>query len=199
MNPSSCKQRKLDRHEHGAALGMAVLFLAVLSILGLAGVNAARQEILVAGNKRQQNTALGNTEYVSAAGEQDIMSLAVNPFSPNIASDHYYPAGSVDFNPATTGVMEQPVDRNWSFSHATVLLPNLNGITADGAGGYVIQDAGLITIKGEDVTVNGILRPVPGARLQAFRVTARSMQLRGAQRTIETVVLREPLPQQVLP
>ncbi len=179
---------------------MAVLFLVVLSVLGLAGMHTARQEMLVAANQRQQNTALGNTEYVLAAGEQDIMSLAINPFSPDVTGDHYYPVGTVDFNPATTGIIERPADRYWAFSHATVRLPDLNGIAANGNGAYVIQDAGPVTLKGEDVSVNGILRPLPGARMQAFRVTARSMQLRGAQRSMETVVLREPFPrQQALP
>lgn len=190
-------QAQPAKQECGTALAMALLFLAVLTVLGLAGMNAARQEILIAGNKRQQDTALGNTEYVLAAGEQDILSVTGNPFSPDTPGDPYYPIGMLDFDPVTTGVIDRPADRNWAFSHTTLQLPDLdnNRIADDGTGEYVIQDTGLLTVAGEDAAVNGTLRPLPGARLQAFRVTARSATVRGAARRVQTVVLREPLPQ----
>jgi len=187
--------------ENGTALAMAMLFLAVLTVLGVAAMHSARQEMLIAGNVRLQNTALGNTEYVLAAGEQDILQLTGNPLSPDVAGDHYYPAGSIDFNPATPRI-ERPGDRAWTFNHATVQLPDLDndgsdndndGLADDGSGDYCIQDAGLLTLHGEDASVNGTLRPLPGARLQAFRVTARTTQSRGAQRTVQSVIVREPV------
>ena len=203
MRQISCQQRNSGSGENGTALAMAMLFLVVLTVLGVAAMNTARQEMLIAGNVRLQNTALGNTEYVLAAGEQDVLQLTGNPFSPDIAGDHYYPAGSIDFNPATPGI-EWPGDRAWTFNRATVQLPDLDndgsdndndGVADDGSGDYCIQDAGLLTLHGEDASVKGKLRPLPGARLQAFRVTARTTQSRGTQRTVQSVIVREPVAQ----
>jgi Tfp pilus assembly protein PilX len=194
MHRASCQLCNSGPGENGTALAMAMLFLVVLTILGVAAMRAARQEMLIAGNVRLQNTALGNTEYVLAAGEQDVMQLMGNPFSPDIAGDHYYPTGTIDFNPVTPRV-ERPGDRAWTFNRATVQLPDLDndGLADDGSGDYCIQDAGLLTLHGEDASVNGSLHPLPGARLQAFRVTARTTQSRGTQRTVQSVIVREPV------
>ena len=78
-----------------------MLCLAVLTLLGIAGMQSARLELLVADNRHQQSTALANTEYVLAAGEQAVLQLRTNPFHPDVAGDPFYPAGMRDLDPGT--------------------------------------------------------------------------------------------------
>ena len=173
---------------------MAMLCLAVLTLLGIAGMQSARLELLIADNRRQQSTVLANTEYVLAVGEQAVLQLRTNPFHPDVAGDHFYPSGMRDLDPGTPHVVERPTNRTWTFGRATVWLPEIDGNVDVGSGEYLVEDAGLYTASGEDVSVSGTLRPLPGARMQAFRITAHSTRAHGAHRTVQSLVTREPLP-----
>jgi len=192
----------LRLHVNGAALITSMLFLIVMTLLGLAGMNNARLETLLAGNNRFQTRAFSNVEYILAVAEQDAFNLSGNPFSPDRAGDHYYAVDTPDFNPATANIAEQPSDRLWNFSYAVVQLPDLNndgsdsdanGIADDGTGHYVIQNGGSVAANGEDASVSGTLRPLPGSRVQALVVTARSTHTRGAYRSVQSVVTIESL------
>lgn len=195
VSPGSQPDNTAGR-EHGTGLALAMLCLAVLTLLGIAGMQSARLELLVADNWHQQSTALANTEYVLAVGERAVLQLRTNPFNPDVADDPFYPAGMRDLDPGTPHVEERPTDRTWTFGRATVWLPDIdgNGNVDNGSGEYVVEDAGLYTASGEDASVSGILRPLPGARMQAFRITAHSSRARGAHRTVQSLVTREPLP-----
>jgi Tfp pilus assembly protein PilX len=185
----------LQAHANGAALPLAMICLAVLTLLGVAGMQGSRLELLIAGNKRVHYDALAGAEFVLAAGEQAVMRLSASPFSPDNTNDPYYPPDYLDFDPSTPAVSDHPSNRHREFGHAHIPLPDLdnNGIADDGSGAYVIEDIGLLTAPGEDVSVSGTLNPLPGAYMQAFRITASSVQARGAQSLIQSIVLREPL------
>lgn len=186
----------------GTALITALLMLLVLTLLATFGMNLSRLEYRMAGNTQFQTLALGNAEFVLAVAEADIRDQAGNPFNPDRPDDHYYPQDTPDFDPATAGV-QQPADRVWSFSSAHVSLPDIDGdgsdsngdgIADDGTGQYVIQDAGLeLSLAGHTAPGN---RPIAlvGTTVQAFLVTARSRTSGGAQRTVQSVFARAPLP-----
>jgi Tfp pilus assembly protein PilX len=188
---------KLHR-EHGAALFMALIFLLILTILGVFGMNASRLENLMAGNAQFQTTALNNTEYVLARGEKDIEDIAkagAVPFSAWADDDQYY---TVDTTPGGS-----PKDLVWPFTAAKVSIPDMNGdgsdtdadgTADDGTGEYVIENAGLDNSKGEDASYAGSINPLPGAIVQVFRVTAQSETSRGAKRIVQSVVVTDPLP-----
>jgi len=196
MDRTGTEHDNNGNREHGTGLALAMLCLAVLTLLGIAGMQSAWLELLIADNRRQQSTALANSEYVLAVGEQAVLQLQTNPFHPDVADDPFYPTGIRDLDPGTPHAVERPADRTWTFGRATVRLPDINdnGNTDDGAGEYLVEDAGLYTASGEDVSVSGTLRPLPGARMQAFRVTAHSTRAHGAHRTVQSLVTREPLP-----
>ena len=91
--PSAFRQQK------GAALFMALIFLLILTMLGVFGMNISRLENLMAGNTQFQAVALNNTEYVLARGEKDIQDIARSgsvPFSAWADDDQYY---TVDTTP----------------------------------------------------------------------------------------------------
>jgi Tfp pilus assembly protein PilX len=196
---------RLTRHQlpeahrqHGAALFMALIFLLILTILGVFGMNLSRLENLMAGNAQFQTTALNNAEYVLARGEKDIEDIAksgVVPFSAWNVDDQYY---TVDTTPGGT-----PKDLVWPFTAAKVSIPDMNGdgsdtdadgTADDGTGQYVIENAGLDNSKGEDASFTGTINPLPGAIVQVFLVTAQSEASRGAKRIVQSVVVTDPLP-----
>jgi Tfp pilus assembly protein PilX len=189
------------RQQAGAALFMALIFLLVLTILGVFGMNISRLENLMAGNTQFQTLALNNTEYFLVAAENDIKNVVGNPFDPDIATDHYYPLSTVDFDGDTTGT-QLPTDLVWTFNRAALVLTDINadgsdtdgdGNADDATGEYVIQDAGLDNNAGEDESVTGNMNPLAGAIVQVFLVSARSGASRGANRILQSVVVTDPL------
>jgi Tfp pilus assembly protein PilX len=189
------------RKQAGAALFMALIFLLVLTLLGVFGMNISRLENMMAGNTQFQTLALSNAEYVLVAAEDDIKNVTGNPFDPDTAGDQYYPLTTVDFDTATTGT-QQPTDLVWTFNSASIVLPDINadgsdtdgdGTADDGTGEYVIQDAGLDNTAGEDESVAGNMNPLAGAIVQVFLVSARSGASRGANRILQSVVVTDPL------
>jgi len=131
---------------------------------------------------------------VLATAEADIRSQAGNPFNPDRPGDQYYPQDTVDFDTATAGI-QQPADRVWSFASAQVSLPDTDGDgSADGTGRYIIQDAGLEHALVEHTGQRAGPAALAGSAVQAFLVTARSRTAGGAQRTVQSVFVRDPLP-----
>lgn len=189
--------RSYTRRQRGAALFMALLFLLILTILGVFGMNISRMENLMAGNTQFQTTALNNAEYVLVRGENDISAIATssgNPFNPDTAGDRYYPIGT------TPG--SKPEDLVWTFTSQKVSIPDFNGdgsdtdgdgTADDGVGFYIIEDAGLDNSAGEDSSFTGSINPLAGAIVQVFQVTAQSSSSRGAKRIVQSVLVTDPL------
>jgi Tfp pilus assembly protein PilX len=188
--------------QRGAALIMALMFLLILTILGVFSMNISRLENLMAGNAQFQTTALNNAEYVLARGEHDISAIAAssgNPFNPDTAGDHYYRTGTTI---ATGTPPSRPEDLIWTFASQKVSLPDFNGdgsdsdgdgTADDGVGFYIIEDAGLDNSAGEDSSFSGRANPLASAVVQVFQVTAQSSSSRGAKRIVQSVFVTEPL------
>jgi Tfp pilus assembly protein PilX len=188
--------------QRGAALFMALIFLLILTILGVFGMNISRLENLMAGNTQFQTTALNNAEYVLIRGENDISAIAAssgNPFNPDTAGDRYYPIGTTT---ATGTPPSRPEDLVWTFPSQKVSIPDFNGDGSDtdgdgtpddGVGFYIIEDAGLDNSAGEDSSFTGTINPLAGAIVQVFQVTAQSSSSRGAKRIVQSVLVTDPL------
>jgi len=191
-----------DARHAGIVLLATLVFLLVLTLLGAYGMNLSRLEQRMAGNAQFQVLALVNAEFVLAAAEADIRNQTGNPFNPDLPGDHYYPQDMLDFDPATPGI-QRPVDRVWSFGSARVSLPDINGDGSDsdgdghpddGTGQYIIQDAGLELTLAANTAQHSGPAALHGSAVQAFLVTARSRTSGGAQRTVQSVYARTPLP-----
>ena len=72
MHKQLHKNYRSCHRQAGAALFMALIFLLILTILGVFGMNVSRLENLMAGNSQFQTTALNNAEYTLARGIEDI-------------------------------------------------------------------------------------------------------------------------------
>lgn len=178
--------------QRGAVLFTVLVFLLILTVLAVSGMNEARLENRMAANVRFRTQALNAAEYVLTIAEHDLRNLADDPFHPDVAGDAYYALDVTDFDPDSPGI-QRPADPVWTFSHAVVPLPDLDddGRTGDGTGSYVIQDAGTALAPGTGNS--STLHMLPGTRVQAFLVTARAGAARGTQRTVQSMVVTEPL------
>ena len=67
------KKYRSPRRQAGAALFMALIFLLILTLLGVFGMNVSRLENLMAGNTQFQTTALNTAEYTLARGIEEIL------------------------------------------------------------------------------------------------------------------------------
>ena len=76
--------------ERGAALFMALIFLLVMTILGVFGMNVSRMENLMAGNNQFQTTALSNAELMISEGEQKVEATLGTYLDWNLTSDYFY-------------------------------------------------------------------------------------------------------------
>ena len=175
MHKQLHKSYRSCHRQTGAALFMALIFLLILTILGVFGMNVSRLENLMAGNTQFQTTALNNAEYTLARGIEDIQ-LVESSGSSYPTTAGYHTAGDID-----------PSDLTWSFTRKDVSLPD--GSTGE----YVIINAGTDNDDGEDSSYAGTILPAPGSIVQVFLVTAQSESSRGAKRIVQSVVVTDPL------
>ena len=164
--------------QRGAALFMALIFLLILTILGIFGMNISKLENLMAGNAQFQTTALNNAEYALTRGVEDILGIA-DAGLPYPFADHYHDISDLSVKP------EEYV---WSdFTTAPVTLPD------GGTGEYIIVNAGLFNDDGEPSDYTGVTSPLPGGVVQVFLVSAQSQSSKGAKRNVQSVVVTDPL------
>ncbi|MDH3560059.1 MAG: PilX N-terminal domain-containing pilus assembly protein [Gammaproteobacteria bacterium] len=170
------RPRTTHSRQTGAALFMALIFLLILTILGVFGMNISRLENLMAGNTQFQTTALSNAEYVLARGVEDVLDIEAKGI-PYPSGDQYHAFGAVT-----------PEDLVWSgFTSAVVSIPGGD------SGRYIIENAGFDNDEGEDSSYTGVIKPLPGATVQVFLVSAQSESSRGAKRIVQSVVVTDPL------
>jgi type IV pilus assembly protein PilX len=205
--------------QRGAALFMALIFLLILTILGVFGMNVSRLENLMAGNAQFQTTALNNAEYVLVRAERDLKTIetdlyngtGTNPFlgtGDAYTSDAYYCANADSCLSATgDGNAIDPASLNWTFGSNEIELPDINNDGSntnpddpddsgadDGTGQYVIIDAGYDNASGECATQQCMLEHLAGAQVHVFLVTSQSASSRGARRIVQSAFVTRPLP-----
>lgn len=204
--PNRCSSH--TTRQRGAALFMALIFLLILTILGVFGMNVSRLQNLMAGNAQFQTTALNNAEYVLTRAERDLQAVVdaggSNPFLAANTTDQYYCAND-DSCLRTTGDGEliDPAALTWTFSSNQVDLPDVgndgsdtdgDSTADDGTGQYIIIDAGYDNATGECVTHQCQQETLNGAQVHVFLVTAQSTSSRGAKRTVQSAYVTDPLP-----
>jgi Tfp pilus assembly protein PilX len=194
--------------QQGAALFMALIFLLILTMLGVFGMNVSRLENLMAGNAQFQTTALNNAEYVLVRGERDLQALAdagtANPFLAADTTDQYFCANDDScLRTSGDGDLIDPADLVWTFSSIQVELPDVGNDGSDsdgdtnpddGTGQYIIIDAGYDNGTGECITQQCRQDILAGAQVHVFQVTARSTSSRGAKRIVQSAYVTNPLP-----
>jgi Tfp pilus assembly protein PilX len=159
------------KHQQGAALFMALVFLLIMTLLGVFAMNISRMENIMAGNNQFQAQALSNSELALREIEAVILSITADgkPGFPNFnRANEYYNAGEID-----------TATPDWNkIEHAR---------TANGSR-YVVEY--------EPVTWQGNSARWPGHErmVHLFRITTRTTSSRGAQRTTQLIYATDAAP-----
>jgi len=158
---------------------MALIFLLIMTLLGVFSMNTSRLENLMAGNNQFQTTALSNAELTVRAGEAQVEAiLGATPFMEwNEAGDFYY-----DRTQESTDIID-PVVLNWAFTSNAYSLP-------DGSTGrYVIEYAGVESLPGEEVSFPPDC--TAGSCVFVFLISAQNETSRGARRSVQVVYVTD--------
>ncbi len=163
--PKATIKTGISSRQNGAALFMALIFLLILTILGVFGMNSSRLENMMAGNNQFQTAALNNAEVVVNAAELDLQSMIGGA-----KKACYYPQAT----------LVDPSPLNWPSSITTCTptdVPDARYIV-EYVGQGIDDDCGKSLGKGE--TKAGCIH-------YDFLVTAQADTSRGARRTVQTV------------
>lgn len=161
--------------QHGVALFMALVFLLVITLLGVYGMNISHMENRMAGNSQIQVTVLGNAELALAAGERQIENMPDKlPFMDwNAPGDAYYDRSDVSARRIDV------LSPDWDFTYHAV----------NATSRYVIEYAGTETVPGNDTSVDDTAACPAGSCVWVFLVTAQADAGRGARRTVQSVYM----------
>jgi len=167
--------------ERGAALFMALIFLLVMTILGVFGMNVSRMENLMAGNNQFQTAALSNAELMIAEGEQTVKATLGTYLDWNLTTDHFY-----DRTASSTQEIS-PQDINWAFKFGVPGGDTHEDSDGDFPSRFVIEYAGPEVVPGNSEEITDTSSCVAGACVWVFLVTGQNEASRGAKRTVQTV------------
>ena len=170
----------ISGHQRGVAMFMALIFLLIMTILGVFGMNASRIENLMAGNSQFQVAALNDAEFVLGVSEQNVEDILGDlPFTDwNEANDAFYDRTSESTDVIDTHVL------NWGFSYQAV----------DSSSRYVTEYVGSEHVPGIDASVEGTSSCTAGSCVWMFLTTAQAETSRGAKRIVQSVYVTETPP-----
>jgi Tfp pilus assembly protein PilX len=171
----------ISHNQHGAALFMALIFLLILTLLGVFGMNQSRMENLMAGNNQFQALALNHAELMLEAGLRDVENNIGPPYiNPDTGGDHIY------LNTAASTQTIDPTAINWTFNTVSTTPP---GGDAKYAYDYAIEYIGAL-----DGTENALCSAQTGTGgtlddciREIYLVSSQSVTSRGAKRIIQSV------------
>lgn len=179
-----------SRKQEGAALFMALIFLLVLTVLGVFGMNMSRLENLMAGNSQFQVRALSDAELLLDIATDEIESSLGPPYvNFDTTGDHLYllTEDATDPNPAV------PESNDWSTFNCLSTVPPNGDASNDYC--YVIEYTGELegTDDGDCSAATGTGSKPSDCFRQIYRVTTRAETSRGAQRTVQSVYVSQEL------
>jgi len=164
--------------QQGAALFMALIFLLILTILGVFGMNTSRLENLMAGNHQFQTASLNDAELVIAAAREDLLTTSPIP-DPTDTSDCLHPS----LDDTVNNVPQLP--KTWPADAETCTYTPASGDAADYR--YAIEYLGDGAYPPDKTCSSGMgtgaAAPCP---IKVYRITATNDGQRGAKRTVQT-------------
>ena len=175
----------ISHSQRGAALFMALIFLLIMTILGVFGMNLSRMENLMAGNNQFQALALNHSELMLEAGLREVEANVGPPYiNADTSGDHIY------LNTAVSTETIDPTAINWTFNTVSTTPPGGNsGYSYD----YVIEYIGAL-----DGTENALCSAQTGTGTalddcirEIYLVTSQGITSRGAKRSIQSVFVAD--------
>jgi type IV pilus assembly protein PilX len=165
------------KRQQGAALFMSLIFLLILTILGVFGMGTSRLENLMAGNYQFQTASLSDAEVVISAAREYLTTTSPVP-NPATAGNCL----NLPLNDTVDNVPQLP--KTWTGADTCTYTP-ASGDAADYR--YAIEYLG-DGVYPPDLTCSsgmgtGAAAPCP---IKVYRITATNDGQRGAKRTVQT-------------
>lgn len=156
-------------HQQGVALVLALVFLLLLTLLGITALNTTALEEKMAGNVRDRNLAFQSAESALSVAESWIYAQIGKPVFPNNGAGLYLVAGA-----SSSAENWDSVD--WSGSNV-VTYPNTPTASGSGTLGkintqpkYIIEDMGEVQESGGSLVLSASYK---GKGTTIMRVTTR--------------------------
>ena len=160
--------------QKGVALVMAMVFLLLLTMIGVAALSTTSLEEKMAANSKERNTSFQAAESALIVAEAWIIAQINKPVFPDNANGLYLP--NTCASPTTKPVWDCPA-LNWSSTSNLVVYPNTptgtisGGLTKVGTQPkYIIEDLGETPETGGSVVVPTTYK---GKGNTVLRITAR--------------------------
>jgi type IV pilus assembly protein PilX len=160
--------------QKGVALVMAMVFLLLLTMLGISALSTTSLEEKMAANTKERNTAFQAAESALMVAEAWVIAQINKPIFPDTANGLYLP-NSCTANTAKP-VWDCP-DLNWSSTSDLVVYPSTPTATVSGGltkvgtqPKYIVEDLGEMPETGGSVVVPTTYK---GKGNTVLRVTAR--------------------------
>lgn len=166
---NACDPKTLPHHQHGMALVMALVFLVLLTLLGITAMSTSSLEEKMAGNTKDRGLAFQAAESALLHGETWIANQVNLPiFDPTDTTDGLH-------LPSTTST---PI---WTDDGGSTVwdgndYKNLSGLTKVASQPKVIiENLGPVRDVSDSITIPGAGRTITYGGTNAFRVTARGV------------------------
>lgn len=172
--------RICGNRQRGAVLVVSLIFLAILTILGVATMSAAAMQNTMASNFQFQIDAMQKAEVAVQLGEEAVLDIN-DPASDSgfevfdVAGNEYHRAGTID-----------PGERDWTAAGYSP-RQTLDGETVTGE--YVIEYAGIVPMGTGNSVAIGAGGTTSGNTGHIFLIGARSQSGKGATRTVQTTLV----------
>lgn len=145
----------VPNRQHGVALVLALVFLLLLTLIGISALNTTSLEEKMANNTKDRNLAFQAAESALSLAESWIHAQIGKPVFPNNSSGLYLPSTGATYNWDSV---------NWSGS-SVVTYPNTPTASGSGTLGkvntqpkYIIEDLGEVQESGGSLTMESRYR-----------------------------------------
>lgn len=186
--------------QRGAALVVAMLLLAVLTLIGLGAMGTSALELLMAGNTQSQSGTLTRTESVLATAEAGVEALVQNrkrtgtPLDFGAKPGYYHPTGTTPVKPLPAGA-DLASPEWWRSASVGRDVLGVNDDSDSGGtidGKYLVEYLGCQVPPGEPP--HSCQTGIAGSSVHVHRITAFSESGKGAERIVQvTYATLDPL------
>ena len=173
--------KSFSQRQKGTVLVVSLVFLTIMTLLAISGMNMSNLQFLMAGNSQHQAIALAKAEttLLTAAGYAAANISSAVSMSPTNAGNGYYIANSSGVTGAEDIINNPSTFWGSSANYKT---------GSDSSEKYVIE----FIANRKPVGYVGMDPNIP--RRNIYRITARGTSVRGAARTLQSIVVTEQKP-----
>lgn len=162
-----------SNHQRGIALVLSLVFLLLLTMIGIAALNTTALEEKMTNNVKDRNLAFQAAESALILAESWIYTQIGKPVFPNVSAGLYLPDTGVSGDPDGVDNWNENI---WSGSNV-VTYPNKPGASGSGSLGkiqtqprYILEDMGEVPESGGSVVTSSNYK---SSGSTVLRITAR--------------------------